>query len=406
MAAVTKDATSGGAAVPPEPYDFSLVLGGPLYQLYRRARLTGDALELLRRRLVAVVSIAWVPLLVLSAWEGNAWGGAVTIPFLYDADVQARFLLALPLLVVAERIVHIRLRPVIGEFLKRDLVPEPALPRFDAAVAAATRLRNSVAAELLLIAVVYGVGVLFLWRRFVAIDVPIWYGVHGGGRLQPSLAGWWFGLVSLPLMQFLLLRWYFRLFVWTRFLWQVSRIDLDLKATHHDRAGGLGFLSLTGHAFTPLLLAQGVLLSGMMANRIFFTGARLPQFRVEIVGLVAFMLFTVLAPLLVFVPLLERVKRTALREYGGLAHRYAREFDRKWLRGGAPPDEALLGSADIQSLADLGNSLQIVKEMKLFPFNPRVVIQLGVVTLLPVLPLALTMVSLDELVQRVLRIVF
>ena len=47
-----------------------------------------------------------------------------------------------------------------------------------------------------------------------------------------------------------------------------------------------------------------------------------------------------------------------------LAARYAREFDRKWLRGGAPADEPLLGSGDIQSLADLGNSYEVVKEMQ------------------------------------------
>ena len=30
--------------------DFSLVLGGPLFQLFRRAHLSGDALELMHRR--------------------------------------------------------------------------------------------------------------------------------------------------------------------------------------------------------------------------------------------------------------------------------------------------------------------------------------------------------------------
>ena len=120
------------------------------------------------------------------------------------------------------------------------------------------RLRNSVVVEVLLIAFVYGVGVLVIWRTHGAIDVPTWYGSPLGGKLQPSLAGWWLGCVSLPLVQFLLIRWYFRLFIWTRFLWQVSRIELRLVPTHPDRAGGLGFLSIMSYAFGPLLLAQGV----------------------------------------------------------------------------------------------------------------------------------------------------
>ena len=46
--------------------------------------------------------------------------------------------------------------------------------------------------------------------------------------------------VSVPLFQFILLRWYFRIFIWARFLWQVSRIDLAYAPAHPDRLGGSG----------------------------------------------------------------------------------------------------------------------------------------------------------------------
>ena len=157
---------------------------------------------------------------------------------------------------------------------------------------------------------------------------------------------------------------------------------------------------------SPLLLAQGALLAGMIANRIFCAGAKLPDFKVELVGLVAVMLFAVLAPLLVFAPNLAAAKRAGLREYGTLAQRYVREFDRKWLRGGAPADEPLIGSADIQSLADLGNSFEVVKGMRPVPFNLQTVLQLAVATLLPVAPLLLTMFSLEEVLLRLVTIVF
>ncbi len=118
------------------------------------------------------------------------------------------------------------------------------------------------------------------------------------------------------------------------------------------------------------------------------------------------MVFAVLGPLLVFSPQLAAAKRAGLREYGTLAQRYVREFDQKWLRGGAPADEPLIGSADIQSLADLGNSFEVVKGMRLVPFTLRTVLQLAVVTLLPVAPLLLTMFSLEELLERLLKVVF
>ena len=119
----------------------------------------------------------------------------------------------------------------------------------------------------------------------------------------------------------------------------------------------------------------------------------------------AVLVFAVLGPLLVFSPRLEAVKRAGLREYGTLAQRYVREYDKKWLRD-APPSEPLVGSADIQSLADLGNSFDVVKEMRWAPFTLPTVLHLAVVTLLPVLPLTLTMIPLEELLDRLLRIVF
>jgi hypothetical protein len=386
--------------------DFSLVLGGPLYQLWRGTRLTDDTLHLLHRRVLAMVLVAWVPLLALSIAEGHAWGDRVTLPFLHDVEMHVRLLIALPLLVLAELTVHQRMRPIIGQFLDRGLIPDAARAQFDAAIASAIRLRNSVAAEVLLIAFVYIVGVGFVWRTQVALDVTSWYGTPAEGRLQPSLAGWWLGVVSLPLFQFLLLRWYFRLVIWARFLWQVSRIDLRFVPTHPDRAGGLGFLGVVAYAFSPVLLAQGTMLAGMMANKIFYAGATLPEFKVELIGLVALMVFAILGPMLVFGPKLEAAKRAGLREYGTLAQRYVREFDNKWLRGDTAIDEPLIGSADIQSLADLGNSYEVVKGMRWVPFTGQTVLQLAVTTLLPVVPLTLTMISPEQLLDRLLKLVF
>jgi len=114
----------------------------------------------------------------------------------------------------------------------------------------------------------------------------------------------------------------------------------------------------------------------------------------------------ILGPLLVFSPKLEAVKRTGAREYALLAGRYVREFDHKWLRGGAPPDEGLIGSADIQSLADMSISFDVVKGMRWVPFTLQTVLHMSVTTLLPVLPLMLTMISLQELLERLIKIVF
>src|SRR5262249_47454765 len=170
------DSNSSPSARLFEPIDFSLVQGGPLFQLARRARLSDDALGLLARRILVSILLTWVPLLVLSLTEGYALGDAVKVPFLYDIDAHARFLLALPLLMVAELVVHQRLRTVVRQFLEREIVTEAGRAKFDAAIASAMRWRNSIVAEVLLIAFAYLVGVLVIWRHHAALEMNTWYG--------------------------------------------------------------------------------------------------------------------------------------------------------------------------------------------------------------------------------------
>lgn len=392
--------------ISPGRQDFSLVLGGPLFQLLRRTHLAGDALELLRQRILLIPLLAWLPLLVLSLIEGEALGGRAAVPFLLDIEVHVRFLVALPLLIVAELVVHQRMRFVVRQFLERNLIPQNALPRFEEAIASAFRMRNSVLAEVLLIAFVYVVGILLIWRHYLALSTDTWYAVPTAEGLKLSITGAWYGYVSLPIYQFLLVRWYYRIFIWTRFLWQVSRIELSLIPTHPDRVGGLGFLANTAYAFMPLAVAHGAMLAGPIANRIFYLGAALPEWKVEIAVMVVFLLCLVLGPLLVFSPQLAQAKRTGNREYGALAERYVREFDAKWLRGGAPANEPLVGSGDIQSLADLVNSFEVVRTMQLAPITRDAFIRLVAATLIPVVPLLLTMMPFEELVGKLLGILF
>jgi hypothetical protein len=130
------------------------------------------------------------------------------------------------------------------------------------------------------------------------------------------------------------------------------------------------------------------------------------QFRLEILLLVIFLVILVVGPLLVFAPQLSRAKRAGLREYGTLAQRYVREFDAKWVRGDVNSDEPLLGSGDVQSLADLGNSFAVIQDMRVVPVTRQAMFQLGVATLIPIVPLVLTLMPLDELLKRLLGILF
>jgi len=383
--------------------DFSLVLGGPLFQLFRKAHLTGDTLELLHRRILIIPLIAWLPLAVL-AIIGHVARGAFPLSFFRDVEVQVRFLVALPVLIAAEIIVNSRMRLVVRRFVERRLVLAKDLPRFDEAIKSALRLRNSIPAEMTLLLLVYTLG-LWLWSSRIPIDLATWY-AHPGGRWNLTAAGYWYVFVSIPILQFILLRWYFRFFVWYRFLWQVSRVKLNLIATHPDRCAGLAFLGKSVYAFGPILFAQGAMLAGVVADRVLYRGETLLSFKLQVIGFVAFFVFIILGPLVMFPPQMAAAKRKGLADYGLLAQRYVEGFAEKWVEDYSDVSGDLLGTGDIQSLADLGNSYGMVREMRPLPFWVDDITRLALATVAPFVPLLLTVFSLEELVTRALKVVF
>jgi hypothetical protein len=386
-----------------EPPEFSLVLGGPLYEMFRRAHLSGSSLEFLWRRMVVVSLFAWLPLAILSIFDGHMLG-AQNLTFLRDIESHARFLVALPVLIFAELVVHDRIAPVVKYLVDRGVVTQEDTPKLYAAVNAALRARNSLWLELVTVLFVYTVG-RWLWQHVGALQATTWYGVPDGTGMHLTPAGYWYSFVSIPIFQFILIRWYVRLGIWFQLLWRVSRLKLRLLPAHPDQAAGIGFLGKSSYGFSPIVFAQGVLLAGLIASRIFFQGQGLLSFKMTILAFVAFFAFVILGPLTMFTPQLSRAKRNGLSEYGTLSTAYVAEFHEKWVRGGNKAEQ-LLGTADIQSLADLGNSYAVVREMQLVPFGLSDITRLAGAAVLPVLPLLLTIMPLEELVTRLIKMIF
>src|SRR5215831_9247146 len=176
-----------------DPPDFSIVLGGPLFQLLRRAHLEGNHLELLYRRVLVFLAVTWLPLFLL-ATVGPFAGSVGRFAFLRDIEVHARFLVALPAFIAAELLVHARMLPVARRFVERRIILLEDLPRFYNAVESAFRVRNSIPLEVGLFATVYSVG-LWLWHGRFGIDEPTWYAMPGG-RWHLTPAGIWYVFVS------------------------------------------------------------------------------------------------------------------------------------------------------------------------------------------------------------------
>jgi hypothetical protein len=229
--------------------ELSIIEGGPLHRLQLRLGLMKEQAPRIVRRAVVFAVVAWLPLLILSALQGVLITN-VKIPFLYDPAAYSRFLLSVPLLIVAEIVIGPRIAEAARQFITSRLVREENYSDFDAAIADALRLRNSTVAEIIILALTY-VGAFEALRIFSS-NVSTWNSLASQTGHRFTLAGYWYALVSIPIFQFLVYRWLWRTFIWCRFLWRVSKLNLQLVPNHPDQAGGLGFLGEAHRLFAIL----------------------------------------------------------------------------------------------------------------------------------------------------------
>ena len=383
---------------------FSLAIGGPLYDLYRRARLLEPPIELLERRLAAVVAVAWLPLLVLSLIDGKALTGT-RIPFLLDLNVHARLLIALPMLVAAEPLIHRSLRAIVRQFVDRELIAQDDLERFESLIDSTARMRNSRLAEggLLILSTVLAYS---LGRTHWSNRPALWYlDVDANGRQVLNAAGWWYSLVSINLFRFVILRWYYRLAIWYRFLWRTSRLSLRLNPLHPDRAGGLAFLDQSVIALTMVFVAQAIAIASEIGARVLQDGMVIQRVPPELIAVPVIFVVIAALPLAFFSPALVRAGFRGVLDYGTLSSRYVDAFRARWMSRHAAEKADLLGNADIQSLADLASGYDVAHGIRLIPIAPRLLLAFVGANALPFLPFLLSVVPLKELLGRLVNVV-
>jgi hypothetical protein len=378
-----------------------LMEGGPGDALMKRLRLIRPEIgAACARTAVSLAALTWLPLLVFSSIEGLALGGA-RIPFLYDLAAHARFLVAVPILVLAEIPIGRRLQNAAKRFLDMGLVRDEERKRFASCIVDSMRFCDWRLAELTVLALAYITTYAAISKASLQSG-STWFEPSSTAGLSP--VGYYYALVSLPIFQFLMYRWGYRMVVWARFLWQVSKLDLFLTPTHPDGAGGLGFLGKGSIPFGVILFALSSVVSAAIAGRIIFNGARFEEFQVTYATLILLLLIVFAGPLIVFAPKLSYLKQDGLRRYGKLASRYTQLFDSKWVEGINISEEPLLGTADIQSLADLGNSYELIRKMRVVPIALRDFIAMALPGAIPILPLAATVMPVSEILKGILRL--
>lgn len=374
--------------------------GGPSYRLMQRIGLVRGDDPSVRRRVLAFLVLTWVPLLILSLLDGRAVGATPEESFLLDFAAYARFFIGVPLLIVAEVIVGPKLTSAGMQFVQSGFVRDEDYPAFDQAIARAAQRRESPWAEAVMLCLALIGAWTFTVETIGGGATGTWHVLSLSGEVQRlSFAGIWYHVIALPLLQFLFFRWLWRLLIWFLFLFTVSRLNLKLIPTHADQAGGLGFLGIAHLSLGVFAFAFSSALSADAAFRIVFHAAPIETFKVPLVVLLIVTQTAIFGPLLVFAPILARTRRDGLRSYSLLVVRYNRAFHEKWIDGPPPEGESLLGSADIQSLADLGGSFEFIRAMRIVPFNQRTILQLAIITALPGLPLLLLVVPVEKVLD-------
>jgi hypothetical protein len=355
-------------------------------------------------QIAIAVLVLWLPLVILSLFEGSLTGTGVAQPLFTDLVPHVRFLIAIPILLVADLVIDPAVRTAMRDLETSGVVPDAEQPKFQAAKEKLHRARDSVWPDLVIIVLAFG----FTWQfkpgygdSALEAVATSWMWSTQDGSVRYTAAGWWYLLVSGPMFQVVLFRWLWRFLIWAAFLFRISRLPLALIPTQPDLAGGLGYLGVAQQAFGIVFLAFATVSSSAIAHDIISEGQRFQDERLEIVALVVALVAVIYTPLFFFSRQLFFARRSGLEQYGSLAHKLSDAFHQKWIRKdmrGVGAD--LLASTAPSAMADYTATFDNVRSMRLIPATPKGMMTLAGMLLVPYLPLVLTELSLQDLFNR------
>lgn len=374
-----------------------LFAGGPPSKLEVWLRIRKPAHPSYTREILLAGTAAWLPLLLLVAFDPEALRS-----FLGDIAVHARYLIALPMLMLAESICVPRLSALARHFTKAGLVIDADRAKFEAAAESTRRALDSPVAEVgvILLAYVAAIGI----NRLAAVDMlPRWQ-ISANGLVGRSPAGLWHVLISMPVLLIFVVGWFWRVLLWARFLRLMSRLDLRLLASHPDRCGGLRFVSQSLRAFSIPAAGLCVIMAGGLMDRMLREGPAPLTFAYVVFGTALVMLLLFASPLLVFSGKLLSLWHKGVLEYGALANRVGRDFERAWLDDSEANAKDPLDSQAFSATTDLYQVVANVYGMRIAPMDVPGLLLFAGVAFLPFVPALLLLVPMNVLLQKVMSV--
>lgn len=344
----------------------------------------------------ATVALVWLPPVLLSAFRG--W--TVFRSFLTDCASQSRFLIILPVLMLAAPMVSVRLTMVVHQL--REFVPPGQVSKFQLGWSSFERLSNSRIVQVAIVLLTYAV-VLWLigYLNPHGVEVVSWWRGDGGGFAWFSPAGTWAAFVSYPILVYFTTIWLWRQLIWTRFMLSMAHMDLRLIAAHPDTLGGIGFIGSALRGQRPFAFCMGVALAGAVANRIVHGGQRITSFGPVAAVLAAAVLLVCVAPYSAFMPALVQVRRRGILTYGSLARAAGQQFEDKWL---LPTEhDNLLAASDFESINNLYGVVGNINNIQVIPVSRIDLYVLLATAFVPALPVVLGSIPLETVARALVK---
>lgn len=353
----------------------------------------------LRRRAVALSLVAWLPLIVVTAMQRGAGDFQSWVTPLLDVRIISRYLIALPVLVLTEPVYIGRLSAIVMHFQRAGFVRRADNARFTRILSRSRALLQNHFVEALILLLILGVSVRLLSPAMTA-KAARWQLQHvtANPRISPN-AQWWLALVSQPLFLIFVARWLWRGIVWFRTLRCIARLDLHLVPAHPDRAGGLLFVSQSIPALAPLGFALACALAGAIAG----STSTEPFDTMTLVGalgtLLGILLVIAIGPLCWLSQPLRASQLRGIVEYGELASRIGRRFEARWLRERRFVTSDALSATDFSATIDLYSVVSAVYTVRFVPLKARSTYKLVGATIIPFLPVLLTIVPTKDVMH-------
>ncbi|WP_232146555.1 hypothetical protein [Stenotrophomonas sp. SY1] len=381
---------------------YSLMRGGLVHRAMHAAGMLSGRVHLAAWLAAAIVAVCVIPLLVLTARAGTLWQQPPMMTLLGDYATLSRLLLALPLLVIAAPRSDALLRNAFRQLTHAGLVHPRRQARLDALLQRVRGWRDSWLPEAVCVLIAFAPLLMTSTAVSLLPGVVDWR-LHDGA-LTP--AGRWYEWVAVPLFRLVGLLWLWRFVLWTCLLYRLPRAGLSLYAEHPDGAGGLAFIGLAQERFAVLALTGGILLSGFCINHIEYLGESLYDMRHLLAGYVIGATLFLIAPLLLLMPTMMRTKRHALYRFDALGNHATALFDQRWQPVAEKPGEAesLLDHGDASALADFGGVYQNLVSMSVVPLNRWNLLWIALHAVVPLFPLVLFAMSVDDLVKKLLGV--